>query len=38
MSGKNKEVRQVRGGKVMYGFECQQEDFVLDAEVNGEPV
>lgn len=31
-------VRKVRGGKVVNGFEGVEEDFVLDAVCDGEPV
>ena len=32
------QVSEVGGGQVMEGFECQQEDFELDAMGDGEPV
>ena len=32
------EIGEVRGGKVMDGLESVQEDFVVDSELDGEPV
>lgn len=37
-SGNLEEIRQIWGGKIVYGLECKQKDFELDAKLDREPV
>ena len=37
-NGTLEEIRQIRGGEVVDGHECKQEDFELYTELNREPV